>query len=856
MEVVFSQETTPGPGTIEVMPWQAPFATGFADIDAQHRQLVAEINQLALRLAATDPEVDPLPPDCLARLLDYAAVHFATEERLWARWLGADPRVEDHRRRHGRFIETIGKLRDRVGQVPAVDGAAELLGFLTRWLARHILREDHDLARRVRARQGSQGLTTAAGSDAAEAPQAALVENLLAMSELLVTRGFRLLRETQRRRDQEEALRRTQEQERSLRRQRDIRQLINELAADFMAASSGEFDPAVDRILQRSGEHFAADRAYVFLCDPERRTISNTHEWCAPGITPQKDLLQGVSMDEVTWWWEQIARVGHVLIPDVAQLPAAATAERAILEPQGIQSLCAFPLSQAGQLSGLVGFDAVLARRDWGEAGILDFGNSVSDLISIALARSQMQQSLVAAREAEARHASELHLGVLVDQGLAGVAEVDLNGCLTRVNDRYCQIVGLAREALLGRHLREFTFALDWAREEALFARVLAGEQVGIVEKRYRGPGDCQVCAQIAVGLMRDPAGEPRGFLTLVTETTELKQAQERLRAITDAAHDAILMMDPHGTVTYWNPAAAQILGYPAEEALGQDLHRLLAPARFHAAHQEAFANFQRSGRGAAIDKTVELAARRKDGREIIIELSLAAIELRDGWHSVGILRDVTPRKAAEEDLRRSEQRYRELAAELDQRVRERTAELTQANAELAQANAELARLAATDGLTGVANRRHFQATLAVETARARRYGSQLALVMFDVDHFKAVNDRHGHHVGDRVLVEVVRQIRDHLRASDHLARWGGEEFMILLTDCDQGTAMNLAERFRLLIIATPLDGIGPVTASFGVATYVPAETDEDWLRRVDGALYAAKAAGRNRVCLGDRHVP
>ena len=178
------------------------------------------------------------------------------------------------------------------------------------------------------------------------------------------------------------------------------------------------------------------------------------------------------------------------------------------------------------------------------------------------------------------------------------------------------------------------------------------------------------------------------------------------------------------------------------------------------------------------------------------------------------------------------------------------------ANAELAQANAELARLAATDGLTGVANRRFFQEALAVETARARRYGGHPSLIMFDIDHFKAINDRHGHHAGDRVLVEVVRRVRDHLRASDYLARWGGEEFMILVTDCDQGTAMNLAERFRLLIAATPLDEISPVTASFGAATYDPAESDEDWLRRVDGALYAAKAAGRNRICLGDRRVP
>ena len=245
--------------------------------------------------------------------------------------------------------------------------------------------------------------------------------------------------ETHRRRQEAEALKRSQERERGLRLQRDTRQLISELASDFMATSSGEFDPAVTRILERSGEHFAADRAYVLLYDP-------------------------------------------------SLLPPSAAPERELLELQGIQSLCAFPRYQAGQLTGFVGFDAVLARRDWGEDGVLDFGRIVSDLISIAQARSQMQQALVAARAAEARHASGLRLGVLVDQGLAGVAEVDLNGYLTRVNDRYCSILGYPREALLGRHLRDFTFAADWEREEALLARVLAGERTAILEQRFRRP--------------------------------------------------------------------------------------------------------------------------------------------------------------------------------------------------------------------------------------------------------------------------------------------------------------------------------------------------------------------------------
>lgn len=856
MEAPPPMEITPAPAAIEVMPWLDPFATGLAEIDAQHRQLVAEINQLALGLATIDTE--PFAATCLARLLDHATLHFETEERLWTHWLGADERVAHHRRHHDDFVETIGALRDQAvssaGDLaagpPAERNAADLLGFLARWLARHILCEDHDLARWVRALQAAQIPTREPGTDAAAPgppaapdPQAALVDNLLALYELLTARTFGFLRETYRRRQEEAALRRSQEQERALRREHHAGRLISELAADFMAASSGEFDPAVARILKRSGAHFGADRAYVFLCDPERQTINNTHEWCAPGIVPQKDLLQGVPMADVSWWWQQIEQIGYVLIPDLTQLPDSAANERAFLEPQGIQSLCAFPLYQAGQLTGFVGFDAVLARRDWAEDGVMDFGHSVGDLISIALARSQMQQDLMAVREAEARHASELRLGVLVDQGLAGVAEVDLNGYLTRVNDRYCQIIGYPREELLGRHLRDFTFAGDWEREEALFARVLAGERTGIVETRYRVRADHQVHAQIAVSLMRDSAQKPIGFLSLVTETTELKQTQERLRAITDVAHDAILMMDPHGVITYWNPAATAILGYRTEEALGQNLQHLLAPERFHGLYRQAFASFRHGGQGAPIDKTVELVARREDGREIVIELSLAAIALRDGWNSVGILRDITARKLDEERLRRSEQRYRELAAELEQRVQERTAELS-------AANQKLAHLAATDGLTGVCNRRHFQETLGRELARAQRYGTPLSLVMFDVDHFKAINDHHGHQTGDRVLVELATRVRDHIRISDHLARWGGEEFMILLPQVHQDAALRLAEKLRHLIAATPLDRVGQVTASFGVTEYDPRETEETCLRRLDAALYAAKSAGRNRVSL------
>jgi len=154
-----------------------------------------------------------------------------------------------------------------------------------------------------------------------------------------------------------------------------------------------------------------------------------------------------------------------------------------------------------------------------------------------------------------------------------------------------------------------------------------------------------------------------------------------------------------------------------------------------------------------------------------------------------------------------------------------------------------LHRLATTDGLTGVWNRHYLEQAVAGEMARAQRYGEPLAMVMFDIDHFKAINDRHGHLVGDQVLIELALRLRGHLRASDVLARWGGEEFVVLLPHNNVEAAARLAEKLRLATLTPPFPVAGTITTSFGVAAYQPHETLDDWFTRADHALYAAKEA-------------
>jgi diguanylate cyclase (GGDEF)-like protein/PAS domain S-box-containing protein len=183
----------------------------------------------------------------------------------------------------------------------------------------------------------------------------------------------------------------------------------------------------------------------------------------------------------------------------------------------------------------------------------------------------------------------------------------------------------------------------------------------------------------------------------------------------------------------------------------------------------------------------------------------------------IGAVLDISERKHAEEALRASE--------------------------------AEVRRLALTDPLTGVGNRRRLDEALRTEISRMHRYDGRLSAVMTDLDHFKRINDRHGHQVGDQVLQKFARLLQSHCRDIDLVARFGGEEFVILMPEVGLDEARACAERMRATLAQATIPPLAePVTASFGVAELAPGEDGEALLRRADEALYAGKAAGRDRV--------
>ena len=187
----------------------------------------------------------------------------------------------------------------------------------------------------------------------------------------------------------------------------------------------------------------------------------------------------------------------------------------------------------------------------------------------------------------------------------------------------------------------------------------------------------------------------------------------------------------------------------------------------------------------------------------------------------------------------------------LNLRIQRIRAKLQQQREALAQALEVNRELATRDELTGLINRRAMLDLMALEHSRSLRSGRPLLLAQLDIDHFKPINDQHGHATGDRALQAFAGTVRASLRDSDVLARWGGEEFVLMLTDTSADQARGLLERIRQAVQALEIAhsaGSLQLTVSIGLAQHLPGDTVEHTLERADQALYRAKALGRNRV--------
>ena len=322
------------------------------------------------------------------------------------------------------------------------------------------------------------------------------------------------------------------------------------------------------------------------------------------------------------------------------------------------------------------------------------------------------------------------------------------------------------------------------------------------------------------MALERTPRGKAKRVLGTNTDVDLRKKIESEFRKFSLAVEQspsAILITDMEGNILYVNASFERITGYSREETLGENPRILKSGRQSHETYADLWGTITKG-----LEWRGEMINRCKDGSEIWMRISISPVAEDSG--------KITSYVSVQEDI-----------------------------TEIKNNEARLEFLATTDELTRIYNRRRFMECAKEEHKRSQRYNHSMGLVMFDIDHFKAINDTYGHDGGDEVLRKMASLVKEHLRETDVIGRLGGEEFAIILPETDAAGVIQLVERLRQTLAETLYNINGKeihVTASFGVTIYTKnshVSAVDNLLKEADQAMYHAKEMGRNKIALFQR---
>ena len=408
----------------------------------------------------------------------------------------------------------------------------------------------------------------------------------------------------------------------------------------------------------------------------------------------------------------------------------------------------------------------------------------------------------------------------------------DVNGVYLSCNGELERFFNIPGKEIIGRTDYDITSREDAALFEASDRTVVAnGERIHIEHWVAYASDQRRAFMSIIKLPIRDATGKITGILGIAHDMTEKKRAEDQLNGLM-AYKDAILANAPIGLSVFSidricleaNPSFCEIFDYTATELVGKSSRLLFRDdAGFEELALKIWPVVLQGG-----TYTADLPMRRRDNVEIWVHTVIHLIDIKAPTLGViVIVTDVTAQKALELDLQRS-------------------------NAELQKRTEQLQAVARTDPLTEIANRRAFIEAAEAEFLRFKRFNAATSVLMIDIDHFKTINDSFGHEVGDHALVALASTLKSLARATDLPARFGGEEFVVLLNGTSSEGASEVAERIRQEIAALSISAGKQhfsMTVSIGVASF--GSSDDSWsqaIARADAAMYRAKSQGRNQV--------
>jgi diguanylate cyclase (GGDEF)-like protein/PAS domain S-box-containing protein len=426
-----------------------------------------------------------------------------------------------------------------------------------------------------------------------------------------------------------------------------------------------------------------------------------------------------------------------------------------------------------------------------------------------------MNSDVTERREAEAARAL---LAAVADSSQDAIISHDMEGTILSWNRGAEEIFGYRPEEAIGQDYRLLTPSTTPEQTRALAQRLMHGERIAPFEVLSRHRDSREIPVSVSLAALRDEAGRVVGVTAVARDITEprlaaqaLRESEQQLESILNNAAEAVIVVAADGSIERFNLAAQRMFGYSAEEARKLNLRRLTVELAFDdatAGGDERPAAWI----GPLMGGRREVTGRRKDGTIFPLELSLSEIGVAPRPpRFTAVVRDITDRKSWEN---------------------------------------RIYTLAYTDSLTGLPNRLLLRDRLEHAIAAAQRNRTQVGVLFFDLDHFKAINDSYGHHMGDALLREIAARTTGCVREIDTVCRLGGDEFVLVLPELREAADAGAVARKLLGLLSQPYSIEGHhlrITPTVGISIYPKDGADADTLiRNADTAMYHAKESGKN----------